>query len=51
MEATQLLASTADVVKLEMLPANQSRLPIRPQDTGNIWHVFYCLIKFLYFIL
>uniref|UniRef100_A0A8C5AL30 Glutamate receptor interacting protein 2a n=1 Tax=Gadus morhua TaxID=8049 RepID=A0A8C5AL30_GADMO len=48
MEATQLLASTADVVKLEMLPANQSRLPIRPQDTGNIWHVFYlCLLPAL----
>uniref|UniRef100_A0A8C5CGZ3 Glutamate receptor interacting protein 2a n=1 Tax=Gadus morhua TaxID=8049 RepID=A0A8C5CGZ3_GADMO len=36
MEATQLLASTADVVKLEMLPANQSRLPIRPQDTALV---------------
>ncbi|KAG7267295.1 hypothetical protein CRUP_000293 [Coryphaenoides rupestris] len=34
MEATQLLASAADVVKLEMLPANQSRLPIRPQETA-----------------
>uniref|UniRef100_A0A3B4UQS8 Glutamate receptor interacting protein 2a n=1 Tax=Seriola dumerili TaxID=41447 RepID=A0A3B4UQS8_SERDU len=34
MEATQLLASTSDVVKLEILPASQSRLPARPQDTG-----------------
>uniref|UniRef100_A0A3B4X1Q8 Glutamate receptor interacting protein 2a n=1 Tax=Seriola lalandi dorsalis TaxID=1841481 RepID=A0A3B4X1Q8_SERLL len=34
MEATQLLASTSDVVKLEILPASQSRLPSRPQDTG-----------------
>uniref|UniRef100_A0A3Q2CX84 Glutamate receptor interacting protein 2a n=1 Tax=Cyprinodon variegatus TaxID=28743 RepID=A0A3Q2CX84_CYPVA len=34
MEATQLLASTSDTLKLEILPASQSRLPIRPQDTG-----------------
>lgn len=34
MEATQLLASTSENLKLEILPANQSRLPIRPQDTG-----------------
>jgi len=34
MEATQLLASTSETAKLEILPANQSRLPIRPQDTG-----------------
>ncbi|XP_055004099.1 glutamate receptor-interacting protein 2-like, partial [Boleophthalmus pectinirostris] len=33
MEATQLLASSGDVIKLEILPANQSRLPLRPQDT------------------
>ncbi|XP_046896983.1 glutamate receptor-interacting protein 2-like isoform X1 [Hypomesus transpacificus] len=36
MEATQLLASTCDIVKLEILPANQSRLPIRPQDTVKV---------------
>uniref|UniRef100_A0A8C6UEU3 Glutamate receptor interacting protein 2a n=1 Tax=Neogobius melanostomus TaxID=47308 RepID=A0A8C6UEU3_9GOBI len=35
MEATQLLASTGDVIKLELLPANQSRLPLRPQDTAG----------------
>lgn len=35
MEATQLLASTADVVKLEILPASQSGLSVRPQDTGT----------------
>uniref|UniRef100_A0A672HSP2 Glutamate receptor interacting protein 2a n=1 Tax=Salarias fasciatus TaxID=181472 RepID=A0A672HSP2_SALFA len=35
MEATQLLASSSDVVKLEILPASQGRLPIRPQDTGR----------------
>uniref|UniRef100_A0A3B4ZAK8 Glutamate receptor-interacting protein 2-like n=1 Tax=Stegastes partitus TaxID=144197 RepID=A0A3B4ZAK8_9TELE len=35
MEATQLLASTSEIVKLEILPASQSRLPIRPQDTGT----------------
>ncbi|XP_022594786.1 glutamate receptor-interacting protein 2-like [Seriola dumerili] len=36
MEATQLLASTSDVVKLEILPASQSRLPARPQDTVKV---------------
>uniref|UniRef100_A0A8C6UAB7 Glutamate receptor interacting protein 2a n=1 Tax=Neogobius melanostomus TaxID=47308 RepID=A0A8C6UAB7_9GOBI len=36
MEATQLLASTGDVIKLELLPANQSRLPLRPQDTALV---------------
>ncbi|KAM9342659.1 glutamate receptor-interacting protein 2a [Pholidichthys leucotaenia] len=36
MEATQLLASTSDIVKLEILPASQSRLPIRPQDTVKV---------------
>ncbi|XP_038867477.1 glutamate receptor-interacting protein 2a [Salvelinus namaycush] len=36
MEATQLLAQTSDVVKLEILPANQSRLPMRPQDTALV---------------
>lgn len=36
MEATQLLASTSEIVKLEILPASQSRLLVRPQDTGMI---------------
>uniref|UniRef100_A0A673ZIM7 Glutamate receptor interacting protein 2a n=1 Tax=Salmo trutta TaxID=8032 RepID=A0A673ZIM7_SALTR len=36
MEATQLLAQTSDIVKLEILPANQSRLPMRPQDTALV---------------
>ncbi|KAM3617086.1 uncharacterized protein V6R79_002070 [Siganus canaliculatus] len=36
MEATQLLASTSDVVKLEILPASQSGLSIRPQDTVKV---------------
>ncbi|XP_038127232.1 glutamate receptor-interacting protein 2-like isoform X3 [Cyprinodon tularosa] len=36
MEATQLLASTSDTLKLEILPASQSRLPIRPQDTVKV---------------
>ncbi|XP_024914939.1 glutamate receptor-interacting protein 2-like [Cynoglossus semilaevis] len=36
MEATQLLANTPDTVKLEVLPANQSRLPVRPQDTVKV---------------
>uniref|UniRef100_A0A672HUZ1 Glutamate receptor interacting protein 2a n=1 Tax=Salarias fasciatus TaxID=181472 RepID=A0A672HUZ1_SALFA len=42
MEATQLLASSSDVVKLEILPASQGRLPIRPQDTGRSCR--HCLI-------
>lgn len=37
MEALQLLGSASDVVKLEILPASQSRLPVRPQDTGMTW--------------
>ncbi|KAM6977037.1 glutamate receptor-interacting protein 2-like isoform 2-T2 [Aplochiton taeniatus] len=36
MEATQLLSSTSDIVKLEFLPANQSGLPIRPQDAVKV---------------
>ncbi|KAF7666710.1 hypothetical protein LDENG_00096460 [Lucifuga dentata] len=36
MEATQLFANTSDIVKLEILPASQSRLPIRPQDTVKV---------------
>uniref|UniRef100_A0AAX7UM45 PDZ domain-containing protein n=1 Tax=Astatotilapia calliptera TaxID=8154 RepID=A0AAX7UM45_ASTCA len=36
MEAAQLLASTSDIVKLEILPASQSRLPIRPYDTALV---------------
>ncbi|KAF4097927.1 hypothetical protein G5714_021935 [Onychostoma macrolepis] len=33
LEATQLLASTTDQTKLEILPAHQTRLPGKPQDT------------------
>ncbi|XP_013872065.1 glutamate receptor-interacting protein 2 isoform X2 [Austrofundulus limnaeus] len=36
MEATQLLASTSEILKLEILPASQSRLPIRPQETVKV---------------
>ncbi|XP_066554412.1 glutamate receptor-interacting protein 2 isoform X1 [Amia ocellicauda] len=36
LEATQLLASTSENVKLEILPAHQSRLPIKPQDTVKV---------------
>ncbi|XP_062418367.1 glutamate receptor-interacting protein 2-like isoform X2 [Pungitius pungitius] len=36
MEATQLLASTCDLVRLEILPASQGRLPVRPQDTVKV---------------
>uniref|UniRef100_A0A8D3AC92 Glutamate receptor interacting protein 2a n=1 Tax=Scophthalmus maximus TaxID=52904 RepID=A0A8D3AC92_SCOMX len=53
MEATQLLASTSDIVKLEILPASQSRLPVRPQDTGmscTFWictYAVFCLLTAL----
>uniref|UniRef100_A0A8C1N777 Glutamate receptor interacting protein 2b n=1 Tax=Cyprinus carpio TaxID=7962 RepID=A0A8C1N777_CYPCA len=36
LEATQLLASTTDQTKLEILPAHQTRLPGKPQDTVKI---------------
>uniref|UniRef100_A0A4W5QLV8 Glutamate receptor interacting protein 2a n=1 Tax=Hucho hucho TaxID=62062 RepID=A0A4W5QLV8_9TELE len=42
MEATQLLALTSDIVKLEILPANQSRLPMRPQDTACVLSALVC---------
>uniref|UniRef100_A0A8C1CZ90 Glutamate receptor interacting protein 2b n=1 Tax=Cyprinus carpio carpio TaxID=630221 RepID=A0A8C1CZ90_CYPCA len=35
LEATQLLASTTEQTKLEILPAHQTRLPGKPQDTGE----------------
>ncbi|KAK1799714.1 hypothetical protein P4O66_006255 [Electrophorus voltai] len=36
LEATQLLASTSDVAKLEILPAHQMRLPSKTQDTALV---------------
>ncbi|KAM9856053.1 glutamate receptor-interacting protein 2-like [Aulostomus maculatus] len=36
MEVLQLLGSTTDTVKLEILPASHSRLPVRPQDTVKV---------------
>uniref|UniRef100_A0A7N8Y002 Glutamate receptor interacting protein 2a n=1 Tax=Mastacembelus armatus TaxID=205130 RepID=A0A7N8Y002_9TELE len=36
MEATQLVANTSETVKLEILPASQSKLPVRPQDTALV---------------
>uniref|UniRef100_A0A8K9XY77 Glutamate receptor interacting protein 2 n=1 Tax=Oncorhynchus mykiss TaxID=8022 RepID=A0A8K9XY77_ONCMY len=36
LEATQLLASTSDQAKLEILPAHHSRLPSKPQDTVKV---------------
>ncbi|XP_038628574.1 glutamate receptor-interacting protein 2 [Tachyglossus aculeatus] len=36
LEATQLLASTTENVKLEILPAHQSRLPLKPSDTVKV---------------
>ncbi|XP_028853709.1 glutamate receptor-interacting protein 2 isoform X4 [Denticeps clupeoides] len=35
-EATQLLASSSDLVKLEILPGHYSRLPSKPQDTVKV---------------
>uniref|UniRef100_A0A6Q2YM02 PDZ domain-containing protein n=1 Tax=Esox lucius TaxID=8010 RepID=A0A6Q2YM02_ESOLU len=35
LEATQLLASTSDQARLEILPAHHSRLPSKPKDTGE----------------
>uniref|UniRef100_G3NGY9 Glutamate receptor interacting protein 2b n=1 Tax=Gasterosteus aculeatus aculeatus TaxID=481459 RepID=G3NGY9_GASAC len=35
LEATQLLASTTELVKLEMLPSHQTRLAGKQQDTGG----------------
>lgn len=40
LEATQLLASTSDQTKLEILPAHQTRLSGKPQDTGERRRVF-----------
>lgn len=34
LEATQLLAATSENVKLEILPAHHSRLPLKSLDTG-----------------
>ncbi|XP_067400440.1 glutamate receptor-interacting protein 2 isoform X4 [Emydura macquarii macquarii] len=36
LEATQLLATTSENVKLEILPAHQSRLPLKPPDTVKV---------------
>uniref|UniRef100_A0A673YC13 Glutamate receptor interacting protein 2 n=1 Tax=Salmo trutta TaxID=8032 RepID=A0A673YC13_SALTR len=36
LEATQLLASTSDQAKLEILSAHHSRLPNKPQDTALV---------------
>uniref|UniRef100_A0A6Q2YLC8 PDZ domain-containing protein n=1 Tax=Esox lucius TaxID=8010 RepID=A0A6Q2YLC8_ESOLU len=36
LEATQLLASTSDQARLEILPAHHSRLPSKPKDTALV---------------
>uniref|UniRef100_A0A8C6YHK7 Glutamate receptor interacting protein 2 n=1 Tax=Naja naja TaxID=35670 RepID=A0A8C6YHK7_NAJNA len=36
LEATQLLAATSENVKLEILPAHHSRLPLKPLDTVKV---------------
>uniref|UniRef100_H3A4C0 Glutamate receptor interacting protein 2 n=1 Tax=Latimeria chalumnae TaxID=7897 RepID=H3A4C0_LATCH len=36
LEATQLLASTSENVKLEILPVHQSRLPLKPPETVKV---------------
>lgn len=48
LEATQLLASTSDVAKLEILPSHQMRLTSKAQDTGewaseSHWQILYLL--------
>ncbi|KAI1234488.1 hypothetical protein IHE44_0003541 [Lamprotornis superbus] len=35
LEATQLLSATSENVKLEILPVHQSRLPLKPPETGS----------------
>lgn len=44
LEATQLLASTTELVKLEILPSHQTRLTGKQQDTG----VYNNFIKHLF---
>uniref|UniRef100_A0A6Q2YVA6 PDZ domain-containing protein n=1 Tax=Esox lucius TaxID=8010 RepID=A0A6Q2YVA6_ESOLU len=48
LEATQLLASTSDQARLEILPAHHSRLPSKPKDTGERTAV-HCSSLFLPF--
>uniref|UniRef100_A0A8C1ZYW3 Glutamate receptor interacting protein 2b n=1 Tax=Cyprinus carpio TaxID=7962 RepID=A0A8C1ZYW3_CYPCA len=45
LEATQLLASTTDQTKLEILPAHQTRLPGKPQDTVHYGCAVPCKSK------
>uniref|UniRef100_A0A3Q3RCN9 PDZ domain-containing protein n=1 Tax=Monopterus albus TaxID=43700 RepID=A0A3Q3RCN9_MONAL len=52
MEATQLLASTSDAVKLEILPASQSRLPVSVRVmwlycTSLLIQIVLCLLSAL----
>lgn len=48
LEATQLLASTTELVRLEMLPAHQTRLTGNKQhDTGGIFTVNRMLVILL----
>ncbi|XP_064931676.1 glutamate receptor-interacting protein 2 isoform X2 [Columba livia] len=36
LEATQLLAATSEIVKLEILPVHQSRMPLKPPETALV---------------
>uniref|UniRef100_M4AN14 Glutamate receptor interacting protein 2a n=1 Tax=Xiphophorus maculatus TaxID=8083 RepID=M4AN14_XIPMA len=51
MEATQLLASTSENLKLEILPANQSRLPISHNLFTFLLHSTAVMIFLYYFLL
>uniref|UniRef100_A0A8C1RVP2 Glutamate receptor interacting protein 2b n=1 Tax=Cyprinus carpio TaxID=7962 RepID=A0A8C1RVP2_CYPCA len=51
LEATQLLASTTEQTKLEILPAHQTRLPGKPQDTGKRREHVETLHRLTFFLL
>uniref|UniRef100_A0A7N6BFI2 PDZ domain-containing protein n=1 Tax=Anabas testudineus TaxID=64144 RepID=A0A7N6BFI2_ANATE len=52
LEATQLLASTTELVKLEILPSHQTRLTGKQHDTGVYEHFLkytFCFLSDLFF--
>uniref|UniRef100_A0A3B4ZWT6 Glutamate receptor-interacting protein 2-like n=1 Tax=Stegastes partitus TaxID=144197 RepID=A0A3B4ZWT6_9TELE len=53
LEATQLLASTTELVKLEILPSHQTRLTGKQHDTGGCFRITSQLVNllYLYFVL
>lgn len=48
LEATQLLASTTELVKLEILPSHQTRLTGKQHDTGGCTSVHTVQVCILY---